>query len=787
MSPNISRTARRGGLLLSAVLLAACGPQADGGNSAKDLAQLQIKVLSNRADLVSGGDALVEIQLPSGKSGAALKADVNGRDVSSALALRPNGRVMGLITDLKEGRNLLSVAIPGGLVAQIELVNFPNGGPVFAGEQIQPWPCLAGAVDQQCNRPVSYEYFYMPAALAALPGGNSSPTAGSSSPFFQPYDPANPPSDVATTTTDQGHTVPYIVRVENGSQDRGKYKMAVLFDPAKSWAPWEPQIGWNGKTYVTGGSGCGTHHGETEAPGVLDDNALSRGFMVWSTALDHNTQNCNLAVQAESLMMAKERITEQYGPIRYTIGSGCSGGSIYQQQVANAYPGIFDGILPNCSFPDSFSTAIEVIECGLLVNYFDTPSMWGTGVAWTEPQQAAVMGHPGINICQSWVNVYAFDRGANPRQDSGPTGLDLQSCNIPKDQAYDPKTNPGGPRCSLTDYLVSILGRRPQDGFANNPLDNVGVQYGLGALQSGLITPAQFVDLNARVGGRDIDYNLIPQRSAADIAGLTATYRAGLSNYGNNMGRVAIIDLRGHDVAEIHHDYRSYVMRARLDRSQGHHENQVIWTGSVPLVGDAQFPAQALTVMDSWLAAVEADQSERPLEEKIVLDRPATAHDLCTDGAGNEIPNATVCAVLNPYYSEPRMVAGEPFTGDTFKCQLKPLDRSEYTQAIAFTDAEWTALQAAFPDGVCDWSKPGVEQQPTIPWQTYAEGPGGKALPQPASSRALDASGAKDVSCYGGALSLWPLLLALFAVSARRKLANRILSSGRRGLLQYVV
>ena len=46
-----------------------------------------------------------------------------------------------------------------------------------------------------------------------------------------------------------------------------------------------------------------------------------------------------------------------------------------------------------------------------------------------------------------------------------------------------------------------------------------------------------------------------------------------------------------------------------------------------------------------------------------------------------------------------------------------------------------TALEKAFPTGVCDFSKPGVGQQPTIPWQTYqndSEGGavayGGKAL-----------------------------------------------------------
>ena len=39
-----------------------------------------------------------------------------------------------------------------------------------------------------------------------------------------------------------------------------------------------------------------------------------------------------------------------------------------------------------------------------------------------------------------------------------------------------------------------------ETGFARSPWDNVGVQYGLAALKSGAITPAQFLDLNANVG-----------------------------------------------------------------------------------------------------------------------------------------------------------------------------------------------------------------------------------------------------------------------------------------------
>jgi len=681
-----------------------------------------IKVLSNQPDLISGGDTLVEI-LNAGTG--SLRATLNGADISSAFALRPNGRVMGLVTGLIDGANTLTVKSKTGS-ATITITNYPNGGPIFSGPQIQPWPCLAGATDAQCNRPVVYDYQYMPS------GGGG----------FQPYDPNNPPSNVGTTTTDQGKTVPYIVRRETGSQDRGQYQIAVLFDPTKSWAPWAPQAGWNGKTYVTGGSGCGTHHGETIAPDVMVDEALKRGFMVWSTALDHNTQNCNLVVQAESMMMAKERIVEQYGPIRYTIGSGCSGGSIYQQQAANDYPGIFDGILPACSFPDSWSTAIEVVDCRLLVDYFDDPSKWAPGVAWPPNQQAAVEGHPGPNICQSWINVYGFDEGGNPRQTNGPTGLNLQSCNVERgvgpDKAYDPQTNPGGVRCDLGSYFVNELGERaPQfwgpieqalgHGFVAPPFDNVGVQYGLGALQAGTITPAQFIDLNQKVGGRTIDYDPSPDRVDTPESNWAVTYEGGLYNEGNNM-YLPIIDLRGHDVEEIHHDYRSYVMRARLERSNGHHDNQVIWTGGAPLVGDATFTASALTVMNKWLAAIEADTSPLPLATKVVKDKPAEAHDLCTDGAGNELPSAS-CPILFPYYAEPRMVAGEPFTGDVLKCQLKPIDRNDYATALPpMTNDQFAQLAAIFPSGVCDYSKPGYGQQPTIPWMGYAAGPGGKPL-----------------------------------------------------------
>ena len=118
---------------------------------------------------------------------------------------------------------------------------------------------------------------------------------------------------------------------------------------------------------------------------------------------------------------------------------------------------------------------------------------------------------------------------------------------MPADQRYDPETNPGGVRCTIQDEAINIFGPRPESvwtaqekkigrGFAGVPTDNVGVQYGLEALREGKITPAQFIDLNAKIGG--LEYSNIlhtPERMEADPGTLANAYRSGLINEGNNM------------------------------------------------------------------------------------------------------------------------------------------------------------------------------------------------------------------------------------------------------------
>jgi len=302
-----------------------------------------ITVLSSRADLVSDGQALVAV------TGAPVT--LNGRDITSTFSHVVGGRREGLVTGLKLGTNTLTAG-----TAHLTITNHPQGGPVFTGRQIGPWQCPAGSRDAQCDQPARFTYQYL----------STDPTKAG----LQPYNLDAPPTDVATTTTQTGQTVPFVVRQELGYQDRDQYKVLTLLQPKQRWNRWAPPKTWNHKVLVTGGGGCGGSYGAGNAPladfsgtiptvpGRVDSyvDALGMGFAVMTSALDNTGHNCNVAVEAEALMMLKEHVVESYGDIRYTIGTGCSGGSIVQHTIANAYPGaVYDGLVVTRAYPDTFT------------------------------------------------------------------------------------------------------------------------------------------------------------------------------------------------------------------------------------------------------------------------------------------------------------------------------------------------------------------------------------------------------------------------------------------------
>ena len=667
-----------------------------------------IKTLSNRADLISGGVALVRITVPRRADVSRARLFAGKRNATRRLERVAPRRLEGIVKGLRVGRTRLVARIRGGGAARLVVTNHPIGGPVLAGPQVEPWTCQETAKDEQCNEPPTYRFFYLPEGAsqegAPLPGTQSNGQGGP----FRPYDPENPPADdqIADTTTTEGVTVPFIVRLETGYLDRDQYAIATLFDPAKPWTPTAPQKQFNRRLVVTHGFSCDTEYNVGDAPDVLVPRVLGGGFIVMSHALDHAGHNCNLLTQAESLIMTKERVIDRYGRVRWTIGSGCSGGSLVQQQVANAYPGVYQGLTPQCSFPDAWSTAMQYEEYYFGLKYLQEPSRWDPGVIYDPLAISAIFDHP--NIANPLTFTTAIPNSGEPSR----------SCpGVPDDQVYDENTNPGGVRCTLQDYMVNAFGR-DENGFARRGFDNVGIQYGLKGLRQGLVSPAQFVDFNTHVGGADLDLNITAERTAADPIALRRLYRTGAINSANNLDKVAIIDLRGPDPGAFHDVFRTYALRARLERNFGTAANQVLWRGQVPLIGDPSFSQDAVFAVDGWLARVHADKRKIPLARKIIQNKPDTVADRCTDGRGRELPSES-CDQTVASYGTPRQAADGPLTEDVMKCQLKPMRRDDYT--VSFSDEQWSRLQEAFPEGVCDYSKPGVAQRGAVAWLTYQD------------------------------------------------------------------
>jgi hypothetical protein len=125
------------------------------------------------------------------------------------------------------------------------------------------------------------------------------------------------------------------------------------------------------------------------------------------------------------------------------------------------------------------------------------------------------------------------------------------------------------------------------------------------------------------------------------------------------------------------------------------------------------------------------DRSQRPHAEKVARNRPAEARDACTiAGVTYDWTPGSICELQFTYTGLTRTAAGGPDTNDVLKCQLKPLNGAEYN--VSFTETQWARLQQAFPQGVCDYAKPGVAQQPSAaPWLSFSGGPGGVPLGDP--------------------------------------------------------
>jgi hypothetical protein len=686
--------------------------------------KLEIHTLSSRPDLISGGDALVEVKTPAGLTVSQLTLTLNGKDVTGQLKEESTGSFRGLISGMTVGKNTLRAVVKSAAAgkddqATLTITNFPITGPILSGPHLTPYECrtvesgLGQPLDADCSANKKIEYFYR--------------TSGNA---FKPLDPnVARPADLITTTTNSGATVPYIIRVESGTINRSIYRIGVLDDPkpaasqasrmpssASSFAAtnnaddrpamWAPGAGWNRKLAVSFGGGAGTQYnqGVNQANAALNHVYLSRGFAYMISTELVNQQHGNAVLQGETLMMLKEYFIERYGVPKWTVGFGGSGGAIQQLLITEIYPGLLDGLQPSLSFPDS---TMHTSDCGLLQNFWRKAD----STVWTQAKKTAVEGYTA-GTCAAWersfVPVY--------------TATNAKGCALnDASKLYDPVKNPKGARCTVQEMRVNIYGRNPATGFARKPQDNVGLQYGLAALNGGAISVDEFLELNEKIGGNDIDGNFVATRSAGDPIAIRAVYASGLMNSGGGgLANVPILHSRTYNDAagDIHDRHRDLTIRARFQKANGRFDNQVIWVS--PARARDQAPVVDLTsisldTMNKWLDNLAADPAKLSTD-KVVKNKPAEAADAYWDASGKKnVETATFDGsggfnTTYPVHSEPRLVAGAPLANDVLKCQLKPISYSDYK--TTFSAAQKARLSAIFPSGVCDFSKPGVEQVP---------------------------------------------------------------------------
>ena len=661
--------------------------------------RLDLSVLSGPPDMVTGGDALVEI---AGSSAGSLQVELDGRDVTSAFRRGVDpARLVGWLSELKMGKNTLTAKV-GERSASLELINHPRTGPVFSGPHQEPFVCgteragLGPPSDADCSVETRSAYYYRTTDRVEPQQRGTRRTR--IPPGFKPLDLSAPrPSDIARTTTTEGHEQDFIIRVERGTINRAIYEIAFLHDPADELPdPWNRAPNWNGRLVYRFGGGCraGYRQGLIRS-GLQDLTSLANGYALAMSSLNVFGNNCNDVISAETAMMVKEHFIESFGVPVHTIGVGGSGGSMQQHLIAQNYPGLLDGIIPGASYPDTVTLAPPITDCSLLARAIDNSAH-----DWTDVQKKAVSGFATWATCESWMRSYT------------PAMIQPASCppGVPKELIYHPERRPDGIRCGLYDNLVNLLGPDDSTGLARRALDNSGVQYGLKAFNDGLIDIEQFIELNEVIGGFDDDANLVPERTTADIDALEVVYQTGRVNSGGgSLGSIPIIDTRRYSDpnGNIHDRVRTFVVGARLQRAHGSAANRVILTN----------PPRRLDVvrlMDRWLDSVDADKSGDEPIAVISRSRPADLSDACWSAEGERLADDGTdggpCGGLYPSSGDPRIAAGAPLEGDILKCQLKPLDPADYGPSL--TSEQLNRLRAVFPEGVCDFSKPGVGQVP---------------------------------------------------------------------------
>ena len=723
----------------------------------------RLDVLSSSPDQVSGGDALVEIEYPDGVETTDLAVFRNDASITDDFEEHPDQRaITGVVDELDEGENTLSVESDGQEVLEEILVNHPKIGPIFSGANQQPFACTADeALDTQLKVDTEEE--------TGIPVEEGGEVIGYSihcrvddqvdyvyrdtDGDIEPFDPDEGVPDDAATVEIDGDDVPYLIRWERGTINRFIYSFAILdpgLDGDEEPGEYEPDEGWNGKLvyHFQGGVGIGHTQGRQGEDRMLRHEALSQGYAVAYSTGTRTGDHYNMQVGGETALMVKEEFIIRYGTPEYTIGLGGSGGGIQQYLYGQNHPGLIDGAIPRVSYPDMATQTIHTGDCELLEYFMDVLDgdnekwdtwdnrSWLIGLNAVDDIDNPLTGEPGASECtEAW-------RGLTPLAMNPNFGEEENWDRLPEDeQAEIERTH--------WDDARQIYGV-DDDGYARRPWDNVGVQYGLQALKDGNIDKETFLMVNGLIGGwkpsdemvqegfpfvgddeedfdpwsaRNMTHEGEPEppepRVSGDTRAMTGAYEEGLVFDGEI--DIPVIDWRPYmeDELDMHNTHQSFAARKRImdERGADEAEGHVVWFTDA----DGDLEVRALAVMDEWLSNLQ-DDPDAGLEET----RPAEAVDACfeNDGldeedliaAGEDVWNGIIdedeecgeCAETYPTYTSSRIEAGGPITGAVFKCQLQPVE--EAIERGVYGDIEWSEeevaqLHAIFPHGVCDYTR----------------------------------------------------------------------------------
>lgn len=632
-----------------------------------------------RAEYVSGGDLLVRYSGP--ETAPVFRVD------NIELTADSRGDGVYLVAGLPGGA--ATIEVEG---ARLDVINHPIIGPIFSGPHQLPLYCtleeagLTPTGDDNCSAETEVTFGYVD-------------------------------DDGEFVVSDDIPDDALAIRHERGTINRGIYTFVVA-DPSLGTEPIEP-----GKNLIYQfGGGCGTGHTQASSvvagSSVLDLDALEAGYVLATSTFNVFQTHCNDVLSAETLLMVQEHVDETVGPIGLTIGRGGSGGAIQQYSIVQNYPGLLDAVAASVSFPDSASISGGVTDCGLLLDYYES----GPGSALNEEQRLAINGHGSVQFCDAWAAT--FLPGVSPSE-----GCDGA---VPEDAVYDPDSNPDGIRCTLQDSGSNIFGV-DENGFGRRPLDNIGVEYGRAALEAGLLTVDEFLDLNEFIGGYDIDGNIIDERTAADPEVVELAYASGRVLRGDSgINDVPIIDTDlysdlGYD---IHDRFRLFTIRERMEVANGGPaDNRVIWTrggaGLLAVVsgddpgsiseedpGTVPTPTETIDLLVEW--ATTGERPDGVADDCLVESDRIVGDDVFADGEP--------CAEAYPYHGDPRTAAGQSLSNDVIKCTTVPVDAAGY--GVDFTEAQEGRLAEVFPEGVCDYTVPGIGQvELSGTWLRYDEVP----------------------------------------------------------------